>query len=77
MIIQTTALTALAASEQVERIAERVSRAGLEAANPAGEVVDLSEEMVKLLGARTAFQAAVKVIQVADEIAQHSLDLLA
>jgi len=49
-----------------------VSQAGLEAANPAGGVVDLSEEMVKLPAARTAFQTALKLVQTAGEIARHS-----
>ena len=70
MTIQATALTALAAaSEQVERVAERISRTG--------DVVDLSEEMIQLLAAEAAFKTAVKVVHTAEEMAQHTLDLLA
>ena len=75
MTVSATALTALAAaSDQVDRIAERISRVGLEV--PGGDVVDLSEEMVALLAARTAFQVAVQIAQVGDEMARHTLDML-
>jgi flagellar hook protein FlgE len=77
MTISATALTALAAaSDQVDRIAERVSRAGLDLESPTGDVVDLSEEMVRLLAAKTAFQVAIKLAQTGDEMAEHTLDLL-
>jgi flagellar hook protein FlgE len=75
MTISATALTALAAaSDQVDRIAERISRVGLE--SPGGDVVDLSEEMVGLLAAKTAFRVAIKIAQTGDEMAEHTLDLL-
>ena len=78
MTVSATALTALtAASEQVERVAERVSRVGLEPTSPTGDEVDISEEMVKLLAAKREAQAAVKLVQTADEIAEHTLDILA
>jgi hypothetical protein len=71
MTIQATALTALAAAaEQVERVAQRV-------ATPTNDVAELSEEMVKLLAAKTAFRTAVKVVQAADALAEHTLDILA
>ncbi len=74
MTISATALTALAAaSDQVDRIAERISRAGL---SPGGDAVDLSEEMVGLLAARTAFRVAVEIARTGDEMAEHTLDLL-
>lgn len=74
MTVSATALTALAAaSDQVDRIAERISRAGL---SPTGDVADLSEEMVGLLAARTAFRVAIEIARVGDEMAQHTLDLV-
>ena len=78
MTIQATVLTALAAaSEQVERAAERLSRAGVDVANPTGDSADISEEMVRLLAAKAAFQTAVQIAQTADEISDHTLDILA
>ena len=78
MTIQATVLTGLAAaSEQVERAAERLSRAGVDVATPTGDSADLSEEMVRLLAAKTAFQTAVQIAQTADEINDHTLDILA
>jgi hypothetical protein len=75
MTINATALTALAAaSDQVDRIAARISRAGLD--SPGGDVVDLSEEMVGLLAARTAFRVALQIARTGDEMAAHTLDLL-
>jgi flagellar basal body rod protein FlgG len=71
MTISPIALTALAAAaEQVDRVARQL-------ASPTGDVVDLSEEMVKLLAAKQAFQTAVKLVQTADELAEHTLDILA
>jgi hypothetical protein len=76
MTISATALTALAAaSDQVDRIAERISRAGLDLESPNGDVVDLSEEMVRL-AAKTAFQVAIKLAKTGDEMAEHTLDIL-
>ena len=78
MTVSATALTALAAaSEQVELVAARVSRVGLEPASPAGDEVDISAEMVKLLVAKREAQAAIKLVQTADEITKHTLDILA
>jgi len=77
MTVHDIALTAIAAaSEQVERVAERVSRAGVDVTNP-GDVVDLSEEMIQLLAAKAAFQTAIKIAQTAEEITEHTLDILA
>jgi len=77
MTISATALTALAAaSDQVDRIAEKISSAGLDLESPTGDVVDLSEEMVRLLAAKTAFQVAIKLAQTGDEMAEHTLDIM-
>jgi hypothetical protein len=71
MTIAPTAFTALtAAAEQVERVAQRV-------AGPVSDVIDLSQEMVKLVAAKQAFQTAVKLAQTAGELTEHTLDILA
>ena len=77
MTISNTALVALSqAREQLDRAAEGIQRA----TNPDPEIVDrvdLSEEIVNLLTARTAFRSAIELAKTSDEIAEESLDLLA
>ena len=77
MNISSTALTALAqAQEQFNRAAEGVSRASTPA--PLGEdQVDLSEQIVKLLTAKTSYRTAIELAKTADDLTRESLDLLA
>lgn len=76
MNISATALTALAAArEQLDRSAEAVSRASL----PEGGQghLDLSEDVVGLLAARTSYRVAIELAKVAGDTVENSLDLLA
>jgi flagellar hook-associated protein FlgK len=59
----------------LEKTAQRIASAD---ANPAsGDKVDLSAEMVNLIGARQQFSANAKVAHVADEMQKSLLDLMA
>ena len=64
------------ALKQFDRAAESVQRATAPDVEGADEV-DLSTAATQLLAARTAFEAAIKVAQTADEVEQHAIDLLA
>lgn len=76
MNISATALTNLvAAQEQLDRSAEGVRRATLPQRGQ--DQLDLSQEVVRLLVARTSFRAAIELAKVADEATEASLDLLA
>ena len=64
------------AVEQFDEAAEAVRKAT--SSNPGtADRVDLSSAAVKLLAARTAYQAAIEVAKSADEISEHAIDLLA
>ncbi len=77
MRVLATALTGMeAATRQLERAAVRLSRAGITDPDQP-DTLDLSEEMVQLLSARTAFEANAKVARLADEADRSVLDLLA
>jgi flagellar hook protein FlgE len=43
----------------------------------AADRVDLSEEFVALIQARNAFVANLRAVQAGDELARHTIDLLA
>ncbi len=76
MRVLAAALTGMeAATRQLEGAAVRLSRAGLTDPDQP-DTVDLSEEVVQLLSARTAFQANAKVARLADEIDRSTVDLL-
>ncbi len=65
------------AQAQLERSAERLSRAGRPPSDgvPA-DTVDLSAEMVGLLSARNAFAAMTRVLKTTDDMERHVIDLL-
>ena len=76
MTIRSTALTALAAaSQQFNQVAQKVSQAGVTQAADT-DTVDLTQEMVRLLVTKTEFQTAVKLLHTADEMDQHTVDIL-
>ncbi len=76
MTITTSALTALAqARKQLNTAAEGVERA-VRPESEAADSLDLSTEAVTLLAAKTSFRAALQLVETADEIKRHSLDLL-
>ena len=77
MNVTSTALTAMAAAtQQLEDVAVQVARSA--SPDPAQfDTVDISEEAVKLLSARSAFEVAVRVARIANEAEKSVLDLLA
>ena len=77
MSISSIALVALAqAREQLDRSAEGIQRATAPSVEREDQV-DLSEQAVKLLAARTSCRAALDLARTADEVAEETLDLLA
>jgi len=58
-------------SKALERAAVDVTRAA------ASDQVELSDAAVKLLQARTQYEASLSLARTADEIARHSIDLIA
>jgi flagellar basal body rod protein FlgB len=74
MEISQTALQGLARAEtMLERAAQRIAR--LPARPESGDSVQLSEEMVRLLEARTLHRANLKSLQTADELTRETLKL--
>jgi len=77
MNVSSIALTALAqAQKQLASAAEGVSQASTPALLGEDQL-DLSEQAVKLLAAKTSFRVAIELAKTADEVTQESLDLLA
>ncbi len=58
-------------STRLERAAQDVTRAA------AADQVELSDTAVALLQARTQYEASLSLARTADEIARHSIDLIA
>ncbi len=75
MNVFSTALTAMTtAATQLDHAATDIARA----ASPAQfDTADISEQAVKLLSARSAFEVAVRVARIANETEKNLLDLLA
>ncbi|HYM13081.1 MAG TPA: hypothetical protein VEU62_20240 [Bryobacterales bacterium] len=65
----------MAASQQVDQVAQRVARTGLD--SNATDSVDISSEAVQLLNARSTFEMEVKVAHIANELDKNLLNLLA
>jgi len=77
MSILSIALVALAqASDQLGRSAEGIRQATAPLVEGTDQV-DLGEQAVKLLAARTSYRAALELARTADEVAEETLDLLA
>lgn len=76
MTVSATALVALSqALERTDQAAEGIRRAAQPA--PVGEdQLDLSEEAVRLLAAKTSYDAAIALAKTADEMSQQAIDLL-
>ena len=60
------------ASGQLEQSAARIARSSTE-----GSPVDLSSEMVNVIGAEANFKASAKVVSVASDMSKALLDILA
>jgi len=77
MQIFASALQGLNAAEtKLDQTASRISRAGTET-EAAPDAVDLSTEMVNLLTAKQEYAANLKSLQAGNEMAKHTLDILA
>ena len=85
MTLSSTASSALtSASHQLDLAAEGIRKAAApapetvrEATGEASDELDLSTAAVNLLQAKTSFRVALRLAQTADEMARHTLDLLA
>lgn len=63
--------------ENVERVAQRLARTDVSSeGTSAGDVVDLSAEMVALASAKHEYAALAKAIETDQEISQRIIDLL-
>ena len=66
------------ASSQLDAAASAISGAGAPLQDgPSVDVVNLSEEMVALMSAKTLFAANIDVLRTADQTQQSTLDVLA
>jgi flagellar hook protein FlgE len=78
MQIFASALQGLNAAEtKLDQTASRISRATVAGTGAASDSVDLSTEMVNLLTAKELYAANIKSLQTGNEIAKHTLDILA
>lgn len=64
------------AQARVEKVAQKLS-GGVAAQAAAGDIVDLTALAVQLTTAQRSFEANLAVVAVADEMLQHTLDVLA
>jgi DNA-binding ferritin-like protein len=68
------------AQEQLEQSAEKIARSGGEAVSSNGQyndTVDISEAMISMLSAKTAFESNAKSIEVAQEVSKTVIDIIA
>jgi flagellar hook protein FlgE len=78
MQIFASALQGLNAAEtKLDQTASRLSRAGIAEKGAAPDAVDLSAELVNLLTAKQQYAANLKSLETGNEIAKHTLDILA
>ena len=77
MEILAAALQGLNSAEaKVDQAATRIAQAGA-AEGSSGDTVDLAAEIVNLAAAKIDYQANLKALQTGDEMAKHTLDILA
>jgi hypothetical protein len=78
MQIFASALQGLNAAEtKLDQTASRLSRAGAAENGSGPDAVDLSTEMVNLMTAQQEYAANLKSLEAGNEIAKHTLDILA
>ena len=78
MEIVATALQGLSRAEtKVDRAATRISQVGITENGASGDSVDLATEMVNLAEAKIEYQANLKALQTGNEMAKHTIDILA
>ena len=76
-LLPTASETLRATEERLQRVAERLARLPLSVTSPAPEdVVDLSDEVVALLQAKTAHAVQIKAVETAAEMDERILDIL-
>lgn len=68
--------TPLAGMQKAEASLNRTAQRLATAASPESDQVDLSQEAVNLLAARTAFQANANVVKTESELSRSVLDML-
>jgi len=77
MEILGTALQGLNSAEtKLDQAASRISHASADT-GVSGDSVDLATEMVNMTVAKEEYQANLKALQAGNEIAQHTIDILA
>ena len=78
MEILATALQGLSRAENsVDQAAVRLSQAGISPNGSSGDTVDLAAEIVNLTVAKDEYMVNLKALQTADEMAKHTIDILA
>jgi flagellar hook protein FlgE len=78
MQIFASALQGLNATEtKLDQTANRLSRMGVNENGASPDAVDLSAELVNLMTAKQQFAANLKSLETGNEIAKHTLDILA
>lgn len=78
MEILATALQGLdRAQTQFDQAAAKISQAGISAAGSSGDTVDLAQEIVNLAVAKDEYMANLKALQAGNDLAKHTIDILA
>lgn len=78
MEILATALQGLSRAENsVDQAAVRLSQAGISPNGSSGDTVDLATEIVNLTAAKDEYLANLKALQTGEEMAKHTIDILA
>ena len=78
MEILATALRGLSNAEgQVDQAAARISQAGTSESGNPGDTVDLAGAVVSLTVGKDEYLANLKALQTGDEMAKHTIDILA
>lgn len=78
MQIFASALQGLNAAEtKLDQAASRISRAGGTGNGAPPDAVDLATELVNLLTAKQEYAANLKALETGNEIAKHTIDILA
>ena len=65
------------ADSQVDQAASRIAQASAPSSASSGDTVDLATELVNLEVGKLDYQANLKALQAGDELARHTIDILA
>jgi len=78
MEILSAALQGLNSAEaKLDQAATRIAQAGNPVEGSSGDTVDLAAEIVNLASAKIDYEVNLKALQTGDEMAKHTLDILA